>query len=403
MFIRLFFLDAGMTTIDNVMRALMDRRELFGGVRRVLAAIGSALILLSAGTAAWATEEIVVGRTVALSGPLGKDPQAKCDGADALIAAVNGAGGVGGHKIRVVTMDDAYSPAITVANLRKIAAEHRPVAFLGLFGVPAVAAALPVLEELRIPAVGLTSGSDSVRMPLKRYAFPVRASYADEARKLASHLHTTGISRVSIIFMDNPFGQTQKNTLLAALKKLEIETQEAPLDLEGASSSAAVKRAMAKAPQAIFIITAPRVAPLVFTALKQHAYRGATYGFSTLDASILKSLIGAQAVGTGLTQVVPIPTEHRVKVVDEYLRAVKSLGRGAPSFLGLEGYIEAKVLVEGLRLAGARPTPGALHRALESMQDLDLGGFYVSYSPTFHRGSSFVDINVINSRGDVTR
>lgn len=380
----------------------MDRRHLSGGVRGALAALGASFLLMLAGTSVWAADEIIVGRTVVLSGPLGKDSQAKCDGADALVAAVNAAGGVGGQKIRVVTLDDAYVPANTVANMRKIAIEHRPVAFLGLFGVPTVAAALPVLEELRIPAVGLMSGSDAVRVPLKRYAFPVRAGYADEARKLASHLHATGISRAGIIFMDNPFGQTQKNTLLAALKKQDIDTHEAPLDIEGASSSDAVKRAMVKAPQAIFIIATARVAVPVFAALKLHAYRGATYGFSTLDASVLKSLIGAQAVGMGLTQVVPIPTGIRVRVVEEYLRAAKALGRGTPSFLGLEGYIEAKVLVEGLRLTGGRPTPAALQRALESM-DLDLGGLHVSYSPTFHRGSSFVDVNVINARGDVTR
>jgi hypothetical protein len=34
---------------------------------------------------------------------------------------------------------------------------------------------------------------------------------------------------------------------------------------------------------------------------------------------------------------------------------------------------------------------------------LDVGGFHVSYSPTFHKGSSFVDVNVVNDRGDVMR
>jgi ABC-type branched-subunit amino acid transport system substrate-binding protein len=374
----------------------MNRRH---ALTRALALIA----LHSAARGSTASDEIVIGRTVVLSGPLRIDAQAKCDGADALFATLNAAGGIGGQKIRVVTLDDGYKPETTVANLRKLAAENRPVAFLGLFGVPTVAAALPVLEELRIPAVGLMSGSDAVRTPLKRYAFPVRAGYADEARKLASHVHATGISRVAVIFMDNPFGQAQKNALLAALAGQTIATQELPLDTEGAATGVVVKQALARAPQAVFVITTARLAVPVLAALKQLSYRGATYGFSTLDASIVKSLAGGQAAGMGLTQVVPIPSGIRLKVVDEYLRALRSLGRGTPSFIGLEGYIEARVLAEGLRLAGPRPTPAALLRALESMQDLDVGGFHVSYSPTFHKGSSFVDVNVVNDRGDVMR
>lgn len=370
----------------------------------LLASAALALVLPVLHPPASAADDIVIGRTAVLSGPLGIDSQAKCDAADALIAAQNASGGIHGRPIRVVTLDDAYTPATTVANLRSLARDHKPVAFLGLFGVPTVAAALPVLEELRIPAVGLMSGSDAIRKPFNRYAFPVRASYADEAHKLASHMHTTGISRAVIIFMDNPFGQIQKNALLSALKGSHIKAQELPLDFSGSRSNAVVQQAMTTAPQAVVIITTARVAVPVFAALKQQAYRGAMYGFSTLDASVLKALIGPGAAGMGLTQIVPIPNGGgRVKVVDDYLRDIKAHGRGTPSFIGLEGYIEAKVLVEGLRLAGPGPTSAGLTRALESMADLDLGGFRVSYSPKFHRGSPFVDVNVINTRGDVIR
>ena len=89
--------------------------------------------------------------------------------------------------------------------------------------------------------------------------------------------------------------------------------------------------------------------------------------------------------------------------VTEYLQAMKDLGHGAPSFYGLEAFIEAKVLVEGLRRAGSRPTPASLVAALETLRDLDVGGYFVSYRPDAHNGSSFVEIDVINAAGDVAR
>jgi len=370
---------------------------------RVLVAGTTALVLHLAAPGAWAAEAIVIGRTLALSGTLRIYGEAKRDGGDALVASVNAAGGIGGRRIEVVTLDDAYTPTSTVANLRRLAATQQPTAFLGLFGVPTIAAALPVLEELQIPAVGLTSGTDAVRKPFNRYSFPVRASYADEARKLVSHLRSIGITRASVIFMDNPFGESLKNALLLALKGSGIEAGEFRLDVAGASAIAVTGQATAAAPQAIFIITTAQVAVPVFAAIRKGTYRGATYGFSTLDASTLKALIGPQAVGLGLTQVFPIPNGVRLRIVDEYLRATRAQGRGTPSFYGLEGYIEAKVLVEGLRRAGTNPTPASLVRALESIDDLDLGGLRVSYSPKLHKGSAFVDVNVINAAGDITR
>lgn len=40
---------------------------------------------------------------------------------------------------------------------------------------------------------------------------------------------------------------------------------------------------------------------------------------------------------------------------------------------------------------------------LETMNDFDLGGYFVSYKPDAHTGSLFVDIMVVNSSGAVTR
>jgi len=41
--------------------------------------------------------------------------------------------------------------------------------------------------------------------------------------------------------------------------------------------------------------------------------------------------------------------------------------------------------------------------ALERMQDVDLGGFYVSYSPKNHAGSRFVDLTIIGRNGKFLR
>jgi ABC-type branched-subunit amino acid transport system substrate-binding protein len=85
-----------------------------------------------------------------------------------------------------------------------------------------------------------------------------------------------------------------------------------------------------------------------------------------------------------------------VPVVQEYQAAIgKHLGKKDYSFTSLEAYVGAKVLVEALRRAGPKPTREAFMQALDGMKSFDTGGYLVSFSPTDHNGSSFVELTVI--------
>jgi hypothetical protein len=57
------------------------------------------------------------------------------------------------------------------------------------------------------------------------------------------------------------------------------------------------------------------------------------------------------------------------------------------SFISLEGFINAKVVVEGLRRAGAAPTRATFRQALESLRVFDLGiGAPLTFGPERHQG-----------------
>ena len=363
----------------------------------------AALFLASWHAPLLAAESIVIGRSLALSGALKAYGEAKRDGGDAYIDKVNKAGGVGGKQISLVTLDDEYAPPKTVANLKKLASENAPTAFLGLFGVPTVAAALPVLLELKIPAVGLTSGTAAVRTPHNPYAFPVRASYADEARKLVSHVKTMGLTKVAVMYTDNPFGEAVKSTLLEVLRAEKIEPTLFKLDPAGANATALVKEVDATKPQSVFLCMLSQAAIASLIEFKKTPAYELIYTFSTVDTTGVVKALGGAAAGLMITQIVPIPAGSRSRVVVEYVQALKDLGRGSPSFYGLEGFIEAKVLVEGLRRAAPATSPASLGKALESMREFDAGDFVVSYQPGNHAGSKFVEIDVVDSAGTVRR
>ena len=69
----------------------------------------------------------------------------------------------------------------------------------------------------------------------------------------------------------------------------------------------------------------------------------------------------------------------------------------------LEGFSGAKVLIEGLRRAGPKPTREKVQAALEGLQKFDIGGLDISYSPEDHSGLDFADLSIIGADGKFMR
>ena len=65
------------------------------------------------------------------------------------------------------------------------------------------------------------------------------------------------------------------------------------------------------------------------------------------------------------------------------------------SFGSLEGYLDAKIVVQAIRHAGPALTRAALTQALDSMTQVDFGGVTVSFSPTDHQGLDAVYLTIL--------
>ncbi|MCY1235665.1 Periplasmic binding protein [compost metagenome] len=105
-----------------------------------------------------------------------------------------------------------------------------------------------------------------------------------------------------------------------------------------------------------------------------------------------------------ISQVMPHPGNATLPIVREYLRMLQAAGKPSEfDYASIEGFIAAKAFTEGLRRAGKDLTREKLVTALESMRSYDLGGFIVNFTPENHVGSKFVEMTIINSKGQVIR
>ena len=90
----------------------------------------------------------------------------------------------------------------------------------------------------------------------------------------------------------------------------------------------------------------------------------------------------------------------QLPVVREYQSLLKKYAPEAEvNYTSFEQFLGAKVLVEALRGAGPAPTRAKVIKALESLQNYDLGGITLGYSPTNRIGSRYVEVTVIGSNG----
>ena len=157
-------------------------------------------------------------------------------------------------------------------------------------------------------------------------------------------------------------------------------------------------------PQAVIQIGAYKSCAAFIKAMKKSGAVAQYMNVSFVGAKALATELGNEGRGVGISQVVPFPWNGGVPVVAEYQKlSLAKNGKEAYSFTSLEGFIAAKVMVEGLRRAGREPTRERLVSALESLSDYDVGGFTVTYASGDHTGSRFVELTAIGKDGMFVR
>ena len=360
----------------------------------------AAALLLSPMVTTFA-QEIVLGQSVALTGPaqeLGKEMQL---GAKTYFDAVNAAGGVRGKKIVLRTLDDGYEPPRAEANTKKFVEDGDVLALFGYVGTPTSAASIPVASKAKMPFFGAFTGAELLRTPINRYVFNVRASYFDETEAIVRQMTQGGVTKIAVFHQNDSYGQAGLAGVERALTKRQLQVvAKATVERNSTDVAAAVATMLAAKPEVIIMVSAYGSCSEFIKQVKAKELPTRFVNVSFVGTKPLAAALGAAADGVMISQVMPPPTANKFPVVVEYQRALKAAGVTDFSYTSLEGYIAAKVMVEALR-RGGDASREALIKALESMRNVDVGGFNVSFGPDNHNASTFVELTVLNKKGEV--
>jgi ABC-type branched-subunit amino acid transport system substrate-binding protein len=347
---------------------------------------------------------ILLGQSAAFSGPAAQLGIEMNAGAVAYFDYINKQGGVHGRTISVKTRDDRYEGNLAAENTHKLIEEDKVFALFAYVGTPTSAAALPIFTEAKVPFVGPFTGAELLRNPLNRYVFNVRASYYDETEKIVEQLVSTGIQRIAVFYQNDSYGKAGLTGVQIAMKKRNLAiAATGTVERNTIDVGAAVKAIAAVQPDAVVMISAYTSIAEFVRQMKKAGSAAQFHNVSFVGSKALSNALSKEGYGVVISQVVPFPWYPGVPVVKEYQRILKAAGNTNYSFGSLEGYLAAKVMVEGLRRAGRDLTRESLIAALESMNNVDFGGFVVSFSRTSHAGSDYVELTMIGRDGNFVR
>jgi branched-chain amino acid transport system substrate-binding protein len=347
-----------------------------------------------------AQAQILIGQTAGFSGAVAAGVKETTDGARLYLDSVNAKGGVHGQKIELISLDDKFDPKLAAENARKLIEDRNVAALFLNRGTPHTEAIIPLLEKHGVALIGPSTGAMVLHQPVRRHVFNVRATYQREAEKAVTHLTSMGINRIAVVLADDSFGAdglagAQKGLAAARLDAVVVEKFNRAKPDFGPIAPRIVKADT----QAVIMVASGQA---VVDGIKAFRAAGSAAQVVTLSnnasGGFIKSL-GTNARGVIVTQVYPNERSIAYPMVKEAQELVRAKKAGELSPAMLEGFAAAKVLVEGLRRAGPKPSRDNIRAALEGIRKFDLGGLDITYGADDHTGLDFADLSIIGGDG----
>jgi ABC-type branched-subunit amino acid transport system substrate-binding protein len=392
----------------------MNRRDFLG----ILAAGATGGILAESAAAAQSTAggEIRIGMSAAFRGAAAGLGTELYRGAQAYYSEINARGGVFGRPISVVALDDSYNPEPCIRNTIQLLDREKVFFLSNYVGTPTLTRALPVIKQYadqHVVLVGNFTGAQPQReAPYVEQVFNVRASYRQEMQALVERFWQTGARRFGVYYQIDAYGRSGTDGVARALAARNARivaeatyVRNATFDEDMGIAVGALREAGCD----VVLCTGAYQGCAAFVRSARDA--GFTAPISNVsfvgsDAMLALLVKHGRAKGRDYTrglvnsQVVPSYDDATLPGVAEYRALMDKHNPSVPeairdanyvpqkySFISLEGYVNARVIIEALKRAGANASRPAFRQALEALRGLDLGiGAPVTFTPERHQG-----------------
>ncbi|MBU1357813.1 MAG: ABC transporter substrate-binding protein [Gammaproteobacteria bacterium] len=343
---------------------------------------------------------LILGQSAAFSGPAAQLGIQFYQGAKLMLDQYNAQ--PGRREVQIAKLDDGYEPDRCTANTRKLIADDA-FALFGYIGTPTSLAALPLAVDAKIPFIAPFTGAMALREPFHKNVFHLRASYDDETALIVRQLTNLGLKKIAVFYQNDSYGKAGLDGVNGALAKQNLRPVAlATVERNSVDVAAAVQTICSQRPDAVVQISAYKSCAAFIRQARKAGYGGTFFNVSFVGTQALSDELGKDGAGVVVSQVVPSPYNPANAITREFTEAMRKAGGDLQAnFSSLEGYLAAKVLLEGLRRTPGKPSREGLIAGLESIDRQQFGGFDVQFSPRNHVASNFVELSMITANGRI--
>lgn len=371
-------------------------------------------------TAAAHAEDLVIGMSAAFTGPSRSLGIELYRGSQAYFDQVNANGGVHGRRLVLKAYDDGYDPTRAISNTIRLVEEDDAFLLFNYVGTPTVTRVLPLVKQYdALPMLlffPFTGAEPQRRPPYSEHVFNLRASYLDETAAIVERMLALGRERIAVFYQADAYGRAGWEGVREALRDngLDIHaeaTYRRGFDFaEDLSQQVGILRAAD--PDAIVAVCAYAACAALVRDARNAGLSVPIVNLSFSGSEAVVDLLARAERATGAdygkllitSQVVPSYQDRSLAAVTGYRAAMQALGPALPgaagstdyqpmpfSFISLEGYLNARLLVTVLERLGPSADRALLREAAENLGELDLGiGTILSFGPDRHQASDAV-------------
>ena len=370
-------------------------------------------------------QDIVLGMSAAFSGPSKGLGIELYRGSMAYFEYVNSQGGVHGRKIVIKAYDDGYNPIPAIDNTVRLIEKDDVFLLFNYVGTPTTVRCLPLLKRHRDHSMLLffpfTGAQPQRQQPYGEYVFNLRASYYQETAGLVDHLVEIGRKRIAVFYQIDAYGRNGWDGVRIALARHGLkmageatyrrgtaytESLHQQVDILRKTEPDAVISIGTYAACAAFVRDARDagwnvpIANVSFVgSVNMHELLQQTGKAKQLDYT--KDLINSHVVPSFEDLTLPAVREYRQLMIRNPPMPPPELLKDAYtpfrySFVSLEGFLNAKLLVAILEKMGPPFDRKRLKQAAEAMADFDLGvGVPVSIGKDRHQAIDRIYYTVV--------
>jgi len=333
---------------------------------------------VSAATAV-APEEIKIGQTMPYSGP------ASAYGTIGRVEAayfkkINESGGIQGRQLKLISLDDGYSPPKTVEQTRRLVEQDKVLFVFNSVGTAANSAVHQYLNTKQVPqlfvSTGATKWGDPKNFP---WTIGLNPTYQLEGKTYASHILTNSPkAKIAVLYQNDDYGKDLLKGLKDGLcdKAKSMIVAEATYEATDATIDSQLATLQASKATIFIDIATPKFAAMAVRRAHDSGWKPLHYlnQVGASIATVLKPAGVEKAVGALTIGYFKDPTDSQYDNdpgMQHYKQFMKAYyPEGDPNDgTNAYGYIAAQGIEQVLKQCGTELTPQNIMRQAASLKN----------------------------------